>query len=123
MSELIPKPPPQLLPFIETIGRDAALELVKAFGGIRVYIPKNPPTDSPVVKAIGMEAAVRLGAALGGESPRIPVARAWLVQHYASLKWPVPRIARELRIADFSVRRILGRKGGRAVDERQASLF
>ncbi|MGO1078321.1 hypothetical protein [Inquilinus sp. CA228] len=118
-----PTPPPQVEPYIEIIGHDAALDLVKAFGGVRVYVPKDPPADSPVVKAIGMAAAVRLAAALGGESPRIPVARAWLVQHYASLQWPVPRIARELRIADFSVRRILERQGGRQVDERQTSLF
>jgi hypothetical protein len=115
----VPKPPAQVEPYIEVIGHDAALALVETFGGVRVYIPKDPPADSPVVKAIGMEAAVRLGRALGGESPRIPVARAWLVAHYASLKWPVPRIARQLRIADFSVRRILGR----TVDDRQSSLF
>jgi hypothetical protein len=118
-----PRPPAQVQPYIEIIGLDATLALVQEFGGVRAYVAKDPPVDSKMVKAIGMAAAVRLGKALGGESPRIPVARAWLVQHYASLKWSVPRIARELRIADFSVRRILSRTATTRADPRQTSLF
>ena len=59
---------------VDAIGLPAALELVRAFGGVRIYLPHpdNIAADNPVARVIGVEAARKLSALWPQERPYLP---------------------------------------------------
>jgi hypothetical protein len=57
---------------IATIGEAAALKLVDAFGGARVYVPQMPEPEDMLSGLIGIEAALQLARVYGGERLELP---------------------------------------------------
>ncbi len=72
--------PPSLAEIIDAIGIGAALKLVEAYGGIRVYVPGEEYIDAEhaLVRAVGLEAARRLARARAREFIEVPRAAAYL---------------------------------------------
>lgn len=64
--------PADLRDLIETVGLPAALRLVEARPGERVFIPKATPEDHWIALAIGVEAAAKVAARLGGSHLTLP---------------------------------------------------
>ncbi len=62
MNELIPREalPPSLQEVADLIGEALTTQLVREFGGWRVYVPKNPTEECDLVRAVGMEAALKM---------------------------------------------------------------
>ncbi|MGH8012834.1 MAG: helix-turn-helix domain-containing protein [Candidatus Binataceae bacterium] len=56
----------------DLIGEEAALKLVAAFAGTRLYIPHLPQADEVLAQTIGVEAARKLAAAYGGDRVDVP---------------------------------------------------
>lgn len=101
----IPKPPVQLLPFIQALGMDGTVAFLLEFGGSSISVARRPQDRGEVTRLIGREAAEALGAM---ELPaRIPLAKPWLAAYFHAQGMPVSRIARRLHVTDVSVRRYL----------------
>ncbi len=97
----------------KVIGAGAAARLIASFGGSRVYIGQRPGPEDPVARAIGHAPALKLGAIFGGD-------RVWMPRdaghetrrRVARLRregWSVARIARELRLCERHVYKVLAR--------------
>jgi len=78
-SDALCTTPPQMLersPMLddlaEAIGEDAALKLVEAYGGRRVYIPHQPIDNDVLTSSIGLPAAIRLSEIYGGDRLEVP---------------------------------------------------
>ena len=78
-SDALCTTPPQILegsPMLddlaEQIGEDAALKLVEAYGGRRVYIPHQPIANDVLTSSIGLAAAIRLSQIYGGDRLEVP---------------------------------------------------
>jgi hypothetical protein len=89
------------------IGADAALSMIEAHGGTRVYVPKEINQNSAARLALPLPEARRLGEAFGGEHILVPIARAWRVRMYRAAGLTYPAIARKLGITERAVGRIL----------------
>lgn len=97
------RPPPEVAWIIEAAGEKAALDLVSAFGGSRVYFPRRPKPTSPVAQAVGLEAARSLGAAVGQEYRKIPLVRRWRALHLRAAGLGYAEIARTLVVDESAV--------------------
>jgi len=64
--------PATLTVIAEIAGDTAALKMMAAFGGVRVYVPMQPTERSPLTCAIGIDAARALAKKFGGEELQIP---------------------------------------------------
>ncbi|MCA3367004.1 MAG: hypothetical protein INF79_15460 [Roseomonas sp.] len=89
------------------IGASAALAMIEAHGGTRVYVPKDINQNSAARLALPLPEARRLGEAFGGEHILVPIARAWRVRMYRAAGLTYPAIARKLGITERAVGRIL----------------
>ena len=89
------------------IGASAALAMIEAHGGTRVYVPKDINQNSAARLALPLPEARRLGEAYGGEHILVPIARAWRVRMYRAAGMTYPAIARKLGITERAVGRIL----------------
>ncbi len=58
--------------FEDIMGVEAFVDLLKHFGGKRMYVPKNPFSNHPMTLAAGWTAAQALSSALGGEYVDLP---------------------------------------------------
>lgn len=56
----------------ERVSRDVALDLMRAFGGRRVYIRRDPDGSDTLSMAVGLDAARRLSGALGAGYLYVP---------------------------------------------------
>lgn len=72
--EIYPQLPESLTEVAEVIGLSGTIELIKAYGGTRVFIPKNMKTQHKLANLLGLEQARRLSHYFGGES--LSIARA-----------------------------------------------
>ena len=61
---------------VDAIGLPAALDLVRAFGGLRIYLPHPDRVgpENPIAKVIGVERMLRLAAAWPMEQLSVPLA-------------------------------------------------
>lgn len=57
---------------VDVVGVEAALRLVEAWGGVRLYVPQQMPKDHLLVSTLGREEADELAARYGGESIQVP---------------------------------------------------
>lgn len=64
--------PPQAAEIAEVVGVEPALRLVKAWGGVRLYVPQQMPEDHLLVSTLGRAEADALAARYGGETIQIP---------------------------------------------------
>ncbi|MDC7787988.1 winged helix-turn-helix transcriptional regulator [Rhodoplanes sp. TEM] len=103
----LPDPPPEVMRLAEVIGVPAALALIEAFPGLRVYVPKAP--TERIVSAIGTAAAAQLARAYGGEYLKVPSAKPWRVAIYRGRGLSYAEIARRTGLSEDGVWRILSR--------------
>ncbi len=130
-SELLP---PLLQDFERRIGLPATLDLVRVYGGLRIYIPTpdRVHADHPFAKIIGVEALAALAEAHGAvehfqlpkaERAVLAVRNARIAQAYANHK-TARELASEFRLTERQVERIVAAAGVSApVDRRQSTLF
>ena len=126
--------PPLLQDFERIIGLAATLDLVRAYGGLRIYIPTPARVrpDHPIAKIIGVDALMALAEVYGAEDhfPLPKAERAILAVRNARIAraYETHKTARELaaehRMTERQIERILAAAGVKApVDRRQGSLF
>lgn len=118
---------PRLLRDIaDIIGLDAALKLVRAYSGLRLYIPERAHAGHPVAQIIGVENLQKLANIYGRENlslPKIDAADRQIKHHTVhalrASGIPVKHVARE---TGYTERRIyqLEREGD---DDNQPDLF
>lgn len=121
-----PRPPAHAAPYVEVLGVDDAIRLFTTLGGAETYIPSRPGGGSEIVGVLGREAVERLARRIGSGNVRVPLAKAWIAAVWKSRGVPVARIARDLGVTDWTVRRMLASgKGGAATasDSRQLRLL
>jgi Mor family transcriptional regulator len=100
---------------VDLIGIDAALALVEAHGGTRVYVRARPKPDKGLSRLIGQDAAAKLARAMGGGGimMKIPMATAYrrelrnraIVTKYAE-GVPLTALAREFGMTESNIGRI-----------------
>lgn len=119
--------PPILQDLAELIGLHCTMQLVQAYGGVRLYVPKlELDDDHALVRLIGREAAKKLQAMYGGEPHfDIPLALASVravrnAEIRAKRRHASERtLAREYRTTERNIRLICGK----VEDDRQCGLF
>lgn len=118
---------PILQDLVDLIGLHSTMQLVHAYGGVRLYVPKlELEDDHSLVRLIGREAAKKLQAMYGGEPHfDIPKAeRALRAVRDAEIRAKRPTtsvrlLAMEYRLTERQIRTICGEM----VDDRQVGLF
>ena len=126
--------PPLLQDFERLIGLAATLDLVRARGGLRIFIP-TPARVTPehaLAKIIGVEALLELANEFGGEAhfalPKavkalLAVRNSRICDAYATHK-TVRELALEHRLTERQVERIVAAAGVTApLNRHQGSLF
>ena len=126
--------PPLLQDFERLIGITATLDLVRAYGGLRIYIPTpaRVQPDHPFAKIIGVERLMALAEVYGSEAhfslPKaeqaiLAVRNARIVHAYANHK-TARELAAEHHLTERQIERIVAAAGVCApVDRRQSTLF
>ena len=126
--------PPLLQDFVRLIGLTATLDLVHAYGGLRIYIPTPARVrpDHPIAKLIGTDRLAALAEVYGAEAhfplPKaeralLAVRNARIAHDYATRK-TARDLAAEHRLTERQIERIVAAAGVTApVDRRQATLF
>ncbi len=108
------KTPKNLEPYIEALGEDLTLAFIMRFGGSPVYLPSSEATDSEIKTVLGADGIKALAKIFGpGQIGRVPIAREWTVRKLKAHHWSTLAIARELRVTDETVRRILNDRPSR----------
>ncbi len=69
-----------LVELVETIGMEAAVELVRTYGRRNLYVPQHADARHEIALRIGLAAAQRLSAAYGGAELEVPPERTLLVE-------------------------------------------
>ena len=99
------------------IGAGATARLISTFGGGRVYIAQRPSPTDAVARVIGAEAAGLLGAVFGGERVWLPNGSGHQSRRRIAMMRgrgsSVSRIARELRLSERYVYKVLAELRGR----------
>ena len=126
--------PPLLQDFVRLIGLTATLDLVRVYGGLRIYIPKpaRVQAEHPIAKIIGYPALLTLAKVYGAEQhfalPKAANALTILrnrriAQGYATNR-TVRGLASEYNLTERHVERIVAAAGIKApVNRRQLSLL
>lgn len=101
-----------------TIGRPAAIELCRAWGGRALYVPSTMTTQHPIALTLGFEAASKLSAEWGGDLLHVPSERRALAaarDDSIVLEWQqgetISAIARRFGLSRFRVQQILDARG------------
>lgn len=69
-----------LLDLSDQIGYSETIELIRAWGGRRLWVPKEMPADHPIALAIGSTAAGQLSYYYGGTMLELPAERNHLIR-------------------------------------------
>ena len=118
---------PILQDLVELIGLHPTMQLVQAYGGVRLYVPKLAlEADHPLARLIGSEAAKKLQAMYGGE-PHFDIPKAERALRAVRdaeicrqrLNTSVRLLALEYRLTERQIRTICGEM----VDDRQQTIF
>jgi len=109
--------PSQLLPYLEVLGPDTAVDFLLAFGGSPVYLAAKPTLRSDVARLIGVDKARKLAREIGPGHVRVPLCKPWLAHRFRQGGMSVVAIARKLHVDATTVRRWF------ATDEEQLDLF
>ncbi|WP_293222239.1 hypothetical protein [Ottowia sp.] len=129
--ELLPK---VLREFDRIIGLGATLDLVHAYGGLRIFIPTPARVrpDHPIARIIGTEKLLALAEVYGAEEhfplPKaeraiLAVRNARIARAYATHK-TARELAAEHHLTERQIERIVAAAGVTApVDKRQTELF
>lgn len=96
---------------IAMLGRERVLLLIRAFGGMRVYVPVYAKEGSRIASVAGLQVAKALTERFGGGAFRLPLAKSWLARVYREQGWSYGRIAHALGSTETSVHRWLRESG------------
>jgi hypothetical protein len=119
--------PLALVRVADVIGDAAALKLMAACGGDKLYVPVRPIPTHDITRAIGPDAAALLSAAFGGQQIEIPngrhlhSAKSRIAEAIASGDAGSHDLARATGATARHVRRVKALLGRR--DPRQGELF
>lgn len=102
---MIPPPPVEIRYLTDILGIEATLDLMRHYGGSRVYVPANPSEDSPLVKALGLDVARRLADIAGKTTIKVPLAKAWRSRVLRAQGHSEAQVARMLGIDESTVAR------------------
>lgn len=101
------------------VGTEAALKLVGARGGIRLYVPAAPRPQSTLAQIVGIEAASKLAGEFGGLTLVVPRAAACLraernrrIREEKAKGRSAAEIAREFQVTERLVWMVLGETDG-----------
>lgn len=104
----------QIRDLAETVGVEIAAELVKHFGGTRMYVPANPKPHHGLVKLLAPEHVAALVSTYPGTEIEVPMhlfdeakARRILVMELRGKGYTQSQIARRAKCTDRQVRHIL----------------
>jgi len=122
--------PQQVRQIERVVGMQAALQLVRHYGGVRLYVPCNMTPDHILAKMIGFEAAVKLAAEYGGmqhfDIPRAAGALRLVRNREIAEKFikgkTLRQLALEYMMTERAIQKILADCGA-SQDDRQAALF
>lgn len=106
----LPPPTPDVRRFVQALGPEAALAVIEARGGTRLWVPGSAE-GSELCHEFGEDAVRRLVEAFGRGQIKIPVAREWRVQIYKARGLSYAKIARLTGCSETSVHRILQGSG------------
>lgn len=95
---------------VDLIGEEAALRLIEARGGTRVYCA-DPDEDRSLTGIVGLDAAAKMRAKYGANRVKVPVGRQWRVLCYKAMGLPHAKIARRAGCSETTVGDILRRYG------------
>lgn len=124
MTARTPRPPAHVEPYVRALGVDGAIRFFLAFGGAGVYLSERSTARSRIVQEFGDGAMRALADALGaGEVEAVPVPKRWMAQAMLMRGDGVAEIARQLHVAERSVRRWAETIAEERGESRQASLF
>ncbi|TCP88934.1 hypothetical protein C8J31_102103 [Rhizobium sp. PP-CC-2G-626] len=98
--------PSNILPFVEVLGKDLAIEFLLSFGGSAVFFSERPK-DSEMCQLIGIDATTALAHRIGLGPYRIPLAKQWIARQLRAEGLSKSKIARRLRVSDVTVRNYL----------------
>lgn len=115
----LPPPTDDVARLVKMVGPEAALALVEARGGTRLYVAQTPE-GSEIEKIAGLDAAKKLSAQYGRDWLRVPLARPWRILCYRAAGMSYRAIARKAGCTDANVWEVLKRHD--AVS-RQGDLF
>lgn len=109
------------------IGLPATLNLVRAYGGTRIYVPTRFDPDHPIVKLVGHEAAAKLIQTYGGwehfDLPKadiaVKAARDNQIRRDRGLGATQAQLAVRYSLTERQIRNICGPEE----DDRQSGLF
>ncbi len=114
------RPPAEIEWLTAIIGADAALSLIEAHGGTRVYVPAEPSDTSTLANAIGLPAARALAKHRPSEYITVPVCRNWRIRIYRARGMSCAAIARKVGCHEDTVTRALS---AAAAPRNQMDLF
>jgi hypothetical protein len=107
MTETLPPPTEEVRRIVQIVGAEAALTLVEAYGGTRLFVPKTPTENH--IALLGDGSAKALSQAWGGEYIKVPLGRAWRVLVYNARGLSYAETARKAGCSEDGVWRILSR--------------
>jgi len=93
------------------VGHTAALALVEAYAGQRIYIPRKPLKHYALAKVISMPAFAMLVAARGGEYFKVPLCRAERIIARRARGMSYSAIARAVHCSEGTVGDVLRNAG------------
>lgn len=96
--------PHQIAPYVRALGIEGAVRFFIAFGGAPAYVASNPETRSLMREVIGEEGIRALAREIDGRIARVPLAKKWIARIRFAQNCSILAIARELHVADKTVR-------------------
>lgn len=123
----LPPPTDEVAGLVELIGAEAALKLVEARGGTRIYVA-DPESGVAITDIIGVDAATALRARYGSNRYKVPIARPWRVLCYLAQGLSQERAALKAGCSTNTVVRAIRNYGHpdgcrQPVSRRQLDLF
>lgn len=97
------RPPAEIKPIVELVGEAAALQLVEAFGGLRIEVPSRVSATGVLGRAVGVDAAQALVKACGGARLYVPLCKRWRGQVMRQAGASYAEIARRLNVSEQTV--------------------
>lgn len=106
----LPPPTEDVAPLVELIGEEAALRLLEARGGVRVYVA-DPAEGRSLADIVGLDAAAAMRRKYGSTRIKLPVGRQWRVLCYKAMGLSRPKIALRAGCSETTVDDIVKRHG------------
>lgn len=105
---------------VDMVGEDAALRLIEARGGTRIYVA-DPAPGTELAKLVGLDGATAMHERYGRGWVRVPLARPWRVLCYLARGMNRTQTALKAGCSENTVSDIVGRYG--RPNPRQPDLF